>query len=594
MDAVADARMPSRADFLDKVPECDLVMKGGITSGVVYPRAVCELARKFRLRSVGGTSAGAIAAAAAAAAECGRDSTRGGFPYLWRIPDWLGADDNLFRLFQPQTSTAALFAVVTAPLRGGGGAFRCGQRVVLAICRHYRFSLLLGACPGALLMLAVALRPGPPELRVLGALAALFILLTGAVLLVASQLHRSLRRDTVTNGYGLCSGAQPVGSEREALTPWLTRVLDELADIDDKRHPLTFRDLEARDVELVVLTTNLTHGAPYRIPFDTNIFYFSPSEFSDLFPTAVVRWMEEKGKEVLEGRPRIQVPDGTDLLPLPQAKDLPVVVAVRMSLSFPILLSAIPLWAYDYRQDPPEIQRNWFSDGGVCSNFPLHFFDAALPIRPTFGINLRPVSLLREEECDNAQMGKITGDITPRWTRFDGLTGFIGALLDTMQNWGDNALLRVPGYRDRVAHVDYTSDEGGLNLDMPADVIARMVERGRCAGLKLTDEFDWTNHRWTRYRSTMGVLEEFVEGFRQNWEDAPSLTAPRYLDLVERTENDPKTSYMADWTGPMSQFAKSTTEDVVALAESWLGSAKSFRTTKGPNPRPILRITPDV
>ena len=47
-------------------------MKGGITSGVVYPLAVCELATVYRLRSVGGSSAGAIAAAAAACAELGR------------------------------------------------------------------------------------------------------------------------------------------------------------------------------------------------------------------------------------------------------------------------------------------------------------------------------------------------------------------------------------------------------------------------------------------------------------------------------------------------------------------------------------------
>jgi hypothetical protein len=35
--------------------ECDIVMKGGITSGVVYPLAVCELARRYRLVSVGGS-----------------------------------------------------------------------------------------------------------------------------------------------------------------------------------------------------------------------------------------------------------------------------------------------------------------------------------------------------------------------------------------------------------------------------------------------------------------------------------------------------------------------------------------------------------
>ena len=64
------------ADDFPGEPElqCDIVMKGGITSGVVYPLAVCELATTYRLRSVGGASAGAIAAAAAVAAEMGRRS----------------------------------------------------------------------------------------------------------------------------------------------------------------------------------------------------------------------------------------------------------------------------------------------------------------------------------------------------------------------------------------------------------------------------------------------------------------------------------------------------------------------------------------
>jgi predicted acylesterase/phospholipase RssA len=50
----------------------DVTMRGGTTSGVVYPMAICELARWFRLRNIGGASAGAIAAGLAAAAELGR------------------------------------------------------------------------------------------------------------------------------------------------------------------------------------------------------------------------------------------------------------------------------------------------------------------------------------------------------------------------------------------------------------------------------------------------------------------------------------------------------------------------------------------
>ncbi|MGZ7032569.1 MAG: patatin-like phospholipase family protein, partial [Thermoanaerobaculia bacterium] len=49
--------------------KCDLVMKGGITSGIVYPAAVSELSREFEFVNIGGTSAGAIAAALTAAAE---------------------------------------------------------------------------------------------------------------------------------------------------------------------------------------------------------------------------------------------------------------------------------------------------------------------------------------------------------------------------------------------------------------------------------------------------------------------------------------------------------------------------------------------
>ena len=44
-------------------------MKGGVTSGVIYPRLIATLAKTYKLRNIGGTSAGAIAAGAAAAAQ---------------------------------------------------------------------------------------------------------------------------------------------------------------------------------------------------------------------------------------------------------------------------------------------------------------------------------------------------------------------------------------------------------------------------------------------------------------------------------------------------------------------------------------------
>src|SRR3954452_7975406 len=76
---MSDSDLPNYCveDFsLTEPPECDAIMKGGITSGIVYPYAILQIATRYRFRSLGGTSVGAIAAAFAAAAEYGRANGR--------------------------------------------------------------------------------------------------------------------------------------------------------------------------------------------------------------------------------------------------------------------------------------------------------------------------------------------------------------------------------------------------------------------------------------------------------------------------------------------------------------------------------------
>src|SRR5262245_46895121 len=101
--------------------ECDLIMRGGIASGLVYPTAVAELAKTHRFRSLGGASAGAIAAAATAAAEYGRreGTNPDAFARLAGIPDELATRagttmprSKLFRLFRSQRGTAPLYWLV--------------------------------------------------------------------------------------------------------------------------------------------------------------------------------------------------------------------------------------------------------------------------------------------------------------------------------------------------------------------------------------------------------------------------------------------------------------------------------------------------
>ena len=110
---------------------CDLVMKGGITSGITYPKAVCEIARTYRVRNVGGTSAGAMAAAAAAAAEVGRSVPGAGYERLGRLPTRLSADapaadgSVMFNLFQPTEGTRPLFRRL--PRRSGARAAGSGR-----------------------------------------------------------------------------------------------------------------------------------------------------------------------------------------------------------------------------------------------------------------------------------------------------------------------------------------------------------------------------------------------------------------------------------------------------------------------------------
>ena len=107
----SSSNAPTNSEFAAPDLECDLVMKGGITSGVVYPPAVLALARRYRFRSIGGTSAGAIAAGLTAAAEYNRKGE--GFQKLGAISENLGKGTFLLNLFQPSRRTRPLMRTLS-------------------------------------------------------------------------------------------------------------------------------------------------------------------------------------------------------------------------------------------------------------------------------------------------------------------------------------------------------------------------------------------------------------------------------------------------------------------------------------------------
>jgi hypothetical protein len=261
----------------------DLTMRGGTTSGVVYPLAVCEVARHFRVRNVGGASAGAIAAAVAsagaiaaaatAAAELGRSrlSTGGGpgqerpvqpghvhpgYRGLADIVAWLTQLDGdphttdpesdsdsepdeqyrLASLFQPAPATRALWRVVTALLRR-----RVWAAVPLAAVafgwRWAAATLVVVAAAvatlGAVLPLG-AVGSGLRTAAAAGYLVALLLLITGAVG-VLTQLRgvgsarlsaaRLLRRPDPQRRLLQVNSASPQPPNRAALAGWLLLVL---------------------------------------------------------------------------------------------------------------------------------------------------------------------------------------------------------------------------------------------------------------------------------------------------------------------------------------------------------------------------------
>jgi hypothetical protein len=600
----------------DLTQSCSVVMKGGITSGVIYPRAVCQLASTRRLVKVGGTSAGAIAAAAAAAAEYARDAGAGadgspdvGYPRLAALPNTLtektDGHTRLYHLFQPQRATKALYRLVAVWI-GSGGKLRKGFGSIIPglLVQCPLPGLVAGAIAALLVVCAVWFS------NWVAVAFAVLLALIATIAAVAWSLKIRVMNDLPTNQFGLCSGMGEPNGTQPALTQWLTDEFDRIANIAADREPLTFGDLESRGITLSMFTTDLSSGTQNELPFRSRVWAFKPAEFAELFPTTVVEWLKECSDKLPSNAAFDQF-RANGYYPLPPPLQVPVIVGVRMSLSFPVLLSTVPLHAIDYTTtvpntnaaastDPNEhpIVCHRFSDGGITSNFPLTFFDAAVPDRPTFAINLVEVDELSTNPADNVWMpvGNNQGILTTP-TQITTTGGFVHALLDTMQNWTDSMQARVPGYRDRIVAVEHTKTEGGMNLDMDPTIISGLAERGQYAGLR-TDSFDFTNHRWLRFRSLLQTLEEFIAPAEVGLQGPGPNDGPSYDQMINDRPPAPP-SYRSPWGPTVSAAFTDVKAAIVGLGATY-GSANGGRdpdqpsivTEGAPSPHPRLQVRP--
>ncbi len=569
------------AHFENSSQRCDVVMKGGVTSGIVYPSAILRIAQRFTLKNIGGTSAGAIAAAVAAAAEYRRQSNKTGDGYMkikTQVMDWLSRAGKMQSLFVPVILAWPLFHAFLWVISLGSAR----RRFTLSGALNLTLTALVGVFAAVGFLEALVQRQVP----VIG-VAAQFVAMIVILLIVIAALW--ILFVLPANNFGMCSGgkAWTLPWSAEPLTFWMSRQIDDLADMPAET-PLTFAHLQEVGVNLEMVTTCLTMGRPFRIPFEYDLFYFRPDEFRRCFPPYIVKWLEQNGRAPKEGdkhsAARHEYLKKKGYFPLPERWDLPIVVAARMSLSFPLLLSAIRLYAIDYSlqrnealPDQPQIEACWFSDGGLSSNFPISFFDGPLPSWPTLAITLEgfPRDVSESDPAEGAAMAtNNNAEIGSTWTRLTDTPGFYGAIVNAMQNWQDTMQSEAPGFRDRIAHIRLSSQEGGVNLTMPASVIRTLLARGERAGELLVNHFQipippkpfimsWENHRWIRLRTTLDVMQRYAEDFRKGWNDPAK---PAYAGLIANGMSPSSDSYKLSYPSQVRSAAQAS-QDVVDIAD---------------------------
>lgn len=694
--------------------QCDVVMRGGIASGIVYPTAIAELSKSYRFRSIGGTSAGAIAAVAAAAAEFGRREGREGDPFaeLAAVPSELAVREKgrskLYRLFQPQRETAALHRIFSALLDSMGRPMLTQfVWVVSVMMRSFWGSCILATLPMLVVCFLLAYSSSAVEalklpllfqaLVAVGLVAGLGIVLLGALLTIRrlwavvvaglvvaatvaagfnTQLSsalgtfgtllalvfmlyvsagaavfaavyrtvQTLRSKVPANGYGICTGVDRRKKRRrrsqQHLIDWLHTTVQSLSG-KGVAGPLTVGDLRQAhlssaeraetSIELALMTTDITRGMSHCFPQIEGAdgwrgqLYFVPEDLDRLLPEEVVSWIRAKSPTP-DGVPDIVDAAGhasdKTFYRLPAPDDLPVLFGARLSMSFPLLLSAVPLYTPTPSDAAPGkvlMRRCWFSDGGLTSNFPIHFFDSPIPRRPTFGISLAEGDYVgdpgRRIGKDNpvVMLSSRSTELLQRFNDFEGgggVGGFVSAAFEASRNWSDTELMNMPGYRERIVHVVLEASEGGLNLDMPPDVIANIASKGQMAGARIRQQFgegsEWDDYRWVRYRSFMASLEGVAKKFHQRWANPVGASSARvfggthFAELVKMSERRVEPF---PWAAGQFKDAGAATEEFVRFGDRFnppggLASDIFDRTGEptgagqSPRPKPRLKMMP--
>ena len=518
---------------------------------------------------------------------------------------------------------------------------------------------------GAGLIIAVVVlaifRPGLYAAAVLVGLAASLVIAVGLITSVLIYIAGFRRR-----GFGLIPGTTtrrqrslldvmagiPKPTVEKSLVPWLNDCLNALAGLPAE-HVLRFghlwsglefheqrlmasprdvaswrqmsKDPDRRLVNLELMTTDVTRGRPFRFPLepieddDSEQLWVCVDELRDgespLFPESVLTALTQTDSKKVQDRR-----GGERLLhKLPQPWDLPVIFAVRISMSLPALFQAIrmyrilkpspvqddlgraiedggePLILFDPLESAQEL---WFSDGGITSNFPVHFFDNPLPRWATVSLNLgihpfdaphQDIWLPLDWDYLNIPVKTLGGS---------GL-GFGQAIFNTAMSWRDSLQSALPGYRNRIAQVRTNPGEGGTNLFMPREIIASLALRGALAGARLRTRFiddqQWDRFRWLRLRTALSNLETLRGGtYERRGFYADTLARQEWLDDMEASFFETPTTMPIPWNRPYPTFWPKAARFLNTFADGYRPSddPKNVMTSRAPMPEPVIRQVP--
>jgi predicted acylesterase/phospholipase RssA len=506
---------------------------------------------------------------------------------------------------------------------------------------------------------------------------------------------RSLYR---LEGFGACTGMRTSDSNLPGLTEWMHEGIQKSAGLPF-HSPLTFADLwaapgapssssqtkESRSIDFRAISTCLSHGRIYEFPQAPDEqfpLFFRLSEFSRFFPKDIIDHLrrvsrplevsELKGlQRQLLARSKVLEKDvrrsltkldefstkkavsaaalqeafdakenpaqgllDPDLRLLPR-EHMPILVAVRLSMSCPILFSCVPLVGINRDTHPEDarLARLWFSDGGIGSNFPIHLFDKAIPRWPTFA--LRILDQAPRKTSDNKQLqsylpyqhrdGSEDNLLYPRddgvFTNPNAINSTVGSffklifsIYTSAKDGHDQSFGRMPDVRNRVVRLYLNRRAGNmLNLKLDPELICNLaLGTGARSGKNAaeaylqenaSEKYDWVSawadHRWVRMNMLIHGLREYLDGVGQamNSQGLPGAPDNRSLlqQLEQATQRAPLSSPTNSEITLSSQQAEQIKQVLKAIQEleqklEQLNIAQPYT----PMPMPRLQFKPRV